>query len=54
MVHWAKVAHDKATDWYKPFTETRYAVEIAEYWERTRKGESMEDICEDIRKGTWT
>jgi hypothetical protein len=54
MTRCGEVAHDKATEWYRPFNETRYAVEIVEYWERIKHEESMEDVCEIIGKRTWT
>jgi hypothetical protein len=53
MAHWGKVAQNKATDWYKPFDETYYPAEIAEYWDRLRRGERMEQVCEDIARREW-
>jgi hypothetical protein len=50
MAYWGEVARSKAPEWYRPYNETGYAAEIAEYWERVGKQEDMESICNDMGK----
>lgn len=53
MTHWSKVAQSMSGNWYRSFNETGYGGEIAEYWDRVRKNESMEEVCADIEKRAW-
>jgi hypothetical protein len=53
MIHWGEIARSKAPDWYKPFNETGYVSEIAEYWGRLAKQEDMGRICSDMGKRFW-
>jgi hypothetical protein len=53
MAHWGEVAKNRTAEWDKPFNETGYPKEIAEYWERLGKGESQESIIKDIGPRIW-
>jgi hypothetical protein len=53
MAYWGEVARSEAPEWYRPYNETGYAAEIAEYWERVGKQEDMESICNDMGKRFW-
>jgi hypothetical protein len=53
MAHWGEVAKNRTAEWDKPFNETGYPKEIAEFWERLEKGESHESIVKDIGPRHW-
>ncbi|OAK93952.1 hypothetical protein IQ06DRAFT_235221 [Phaeosphaeriaceae sp. SRC1lsM3a] len=53
MVQWGDVACSKSSKWYKPYDQTGYRDEIAEYWDRLRRNESMAEVCADIGKRAW-
>ncbi|KAF2652599.1 glycosyltransferase family 34 protein [Lophiostoma macrostomum CBS 122681] len=54
MARWGNMAKNRTeSTWDKPLEETGYVKEIAEYWERVGKGESMDKINGELGKRSW-
>jgi len=54
LAHWGGIAQNRTVEWDKPIEETWYLEEVAEFWERVRKGEPYEKINKDIEGRAWT
>ncbi|PSN60102.1 hypothetical protein BS50DRAFT_507207 [Corynespora cassiicola Philippines] len=54
MSLWGEIAKNRTVQWDKPVNQTGYLEEIAAYWDRVSKGESMESVVKDLGRRVWT
>ena len=54
MSLWGEIAKNRTVQWDRPVNQTGYLEEIAAYWDRVGKGESMESVVKDLGRRVWT